>query len=133
MSREIKFRAWDKDREVMIGRAYPNNWENNKDEWYADIAYMDLCGIESFNGSSRYTLMQYTGLHDKSGKEIFEGDVVNVAHYADPVIVFWSEPHAQFRFGRRGAATQIDKTDWLFDTDSIEVIGNVHENPELLK
>ena len=65
----------------------------------------------NFGLNEKGILMQFTGLLDKNGKEIYEGDITNVG------IVEWD--HGQF-------------TERLYAPDDIEVIGNIYSNPELL-
>ena len=82
------------------------------------------------------------GLRDKNGREIYEGDVVNVHFYHEPdkmpVIgkVYWSAGLACFHIRGNDACTYSVsfKTggNWG-DTPAVEIIGNIHENPELLK
>ena len=74
--REIKFRAWDTERNLMIGSDYPDNWGTDKDEWYADVNQMDLVGIQNISTSPRFHVMQLIGLKDKHGKGIYEEDIV---------------------------------------------------------
>lgn len=116
MQREIKFRIWDKNDERMK---------------YADIEYFDdmigfRFGHRGFeeDDNNDIVIMQYSGLRDKNGKEIYEGDIVESPFTGDPVSVVWSEPFAQFTFG--GAEFNVEAK-----PSDIEIIGNVYENPEL--
>lgn len=76
-------------------------------------------------------LMQSTGLHDKNGKEIFEGDIVKMANDV------YSEPTYYEIVRHRGGAYRLESNQhgcelWLRHTNC-EVIGNIYENPELLE
>ena len=131
--REIKFRAWDKE----------------KKEWIKLTTKGSLCidgygqlikpnnGGETFDGD--YELLQFTGLTDKNGKEIFEGDIIDWESRNDLkkgiseivyryLIVF--EEGAFIGRGdiRIGSKIKLDG-DFL---ESFEIIGNIYENPELL-
>lgn len=82
-------------------------------------------------------LMQFTGLQDKNGKEIYEGDLIRVWNGSDgPMItsVIWSTENYGYRLLRLDGDTWHL---WQWDSDNdepgIEVIGNIHENPELLE
>ena len=108
MKREIKFRAWDK---IM------NKWMHPV--W--DIT-------NPFPINNGHEIMQFTGLTDKNGKEIYEGDICK---YKDELILWrWDELHCGFW------PRKIPASDWSFNTihtsANCEVIGNIHENPELL-
>ena len=77
------------------------------------------------------TVGQYTGLDDKNGKKIFEGDIVKILFedgtYEAGAVV-WSDANARYKFhSPDGAAYGIDRTVCM------EIIGNIHDNPELLK
>ena len=102
--REIKFRAWD----TTLKRLIP------KPRW--QTCYNDVNSI----------LMQYTGLKDKNGKEIYEGDIVKSNDHSIWVVK-WDCDYASFMiqsFGNRGLS-------WLMHITP-EVIGNIYENPELV-
>ena len=87
-------------------------------------------------------LMQYTGLHDKNGKEIYEGDIVlykdwEMAYegggndsFINKGIVEYCEDNCCYNVTERQT---VDITDVLYkDNEDLEVIGNIYDNPELL-
>lgn len=81
-------------------------------------------------GDDKCVLMQYTGLTDKNGKEIYEGDIVKSEQWTPEIYRVW--------FSRGGFCFSNDTTDIEYVNDAkyleqFEVIGNIYENPELLK
>ncbi|CDN24561.1 MULTISPECIES: YopX family protein [Lacticaseibacillus] len=119
MKREIKFRAWNKKDKVMVDVAAINFgpsglWSLIED---ADDAELQL--------ADSYELMQYTGLHDKNGREVYEGDIVK-NEYGKVMEVQYDPRSAAFGVG-----------DYYFGTigsgKTLEVIGNIFDNPELLE
>lgn len=116
--REIKFRAWDKLGKKME-RVYAIDF-NDAFGW-------DVCiTLNNYRKFAEVELMQFTGLKDKNGKEIYEGDIVNYTMFDDGERV---EKHViQWQEDR-------DVIGWslLPGDENVEVIGNKWENPELLE
>ena len=125
--REIKFRAWDKKNKAMF---YPQELIQ-LDRVYA--GYFDDSGCPKTD--ENIILMQYTGLKDKNGREIYEGDIVKYKGLLGRKkigIVKYIEEEALFAI----IENYTKDTLWSFDlscADDLEVIGNIYENPELLE
>lgn len=126
--REIKFRAW---RGEML------DWSKLDDSGLIEeIFSFHNPGYDS--AGNYYDIMQFTGLHDKNGTEIYEGDIVR-GDFRSPVgaVKFYTEDigscgccYEEFRgsgFAAYGGNAAI-----RLGGDECEVIGNIHENPELL-
>lgn len=81
------------------------------------------------------TVGQYTGLKDKNGKRIFEGDIVKSCEYGD---MFRVEYFGETNYPAFDCVPDVSETDcnglsFLVNTEGCEVIGNIHDNPELLE
>ena len=120
MSREIKFRAWYKpfgDRGVFPGRyVYGNK-------------------VISFHNMSpdKYELEQYTGLHDVNGIEIYEGDIVSASSGVPGDLEENITGEVKYEDGSYWVDSGSKGTRLWSETVFMKVIGNIHENPELLK
>lgn len=121
MTREIKFRAWDKENKIM--RYSTSNFQIYTDSPTTGFVFW-TDGYHQDWDSEEVELMQYTGLKDKNGNEIYEGDIVKNREWTGSVEF---DPNEGYFF--------TDKTDKLrYRINSFtEIIGNIYENPELLK
>ena len=131
--RTIKFRAWDKVRQKMY--MWDSVGDGLKDESYGDdwCVFKGLCEkVQEEN-----ELMQFTGLLDKNGKEIYEGDVLNMHAFTGSVE--YCENFGCFMVNHGKSLGFLSKDNGCYhDEDGIEIefyaseceiIGNVHEHP----
>ena len=121
--REIKFRAWDDLYKKMYGynSAWKLQWSDGR-MWDINLAeYLD-----------HIILMQYTGLKDSNGKEIYEGDIVFWPHMGETELyeVYYNEDEVHY-FAR--PINNLGETESYLDSTHMQIIGNIYENPELLK
>jgi uncharacterized phage protein (TIGR01671 family) len=123
MKREIKFRAWDGIRKEMF---YPYCLEHINGILTAKRYVTDE------NADVLTVLMQFTGLHDKSGKEIYEGDIIR-CNNTQIGEVLWEEHDACFNVNGYYDSSDDYPTMAFIEGQPFEVIGNIFENPELLK
>lgn len=130
--REYKFRAWNKNSKKMykIGQI-----TLEKGIWNYEPDNREYIGM-SIPYQPSFILMQYTGIKDKNGKEIYEGDIVKFRFKEDreefPDLIGYIEyqsTFAAFRIMSNQGSFKIDITEIKF----IEKIGNIYDNPKLLE
>lgn len=126
---EIKFRAWDKHSESMYDDL------NNLAVHFSGRIVCQT-GLNKLP-QHQYILMQFTGLLDKNGKEIYEGDILQIPDDYDTFgmnagniqeIYFKA---GGFRF--KPIHNPKARGCWLEDDGEFEIMGNIYQNPELLK
>ncbi|ENG4424255.1 hypothetical protein ABUD21_001018 [Listeria monocytogenes] len=134
--RAIEFRAWDKEvKEMDYNPSVIEIWQNKP--------INEQFRLES---EEKLVWMQYTGLKDKNGNKIFEGDIVtafsNINKYTDsfagdvePTFCFTSIvcDGACFKTTYKGEPSYVLNQNVSSLVKHMEVIGNIHENPELLE
>ena len=125
-----KFRAWHKElgRMMLIEIMYFFFFDNELEELELNDAVMNE-HITAY--PDEIELMQSTGLKDKNGKEIFEGDIVKMSKDVSVDTTYYEVVR------RRGGAYSLESKQhgcdlWIRHTDC-EILGNIYENPELLE
>lgn len=126
--RNLKFRAWDRIKRKMLYGVSPFDvhiTDENEPLLSLEYSKHDDCEFE-----------QYTGLKDKNGKEIYEGDILGGIWESG--FISWCEKCKQFQYHSAGIGCMACSGDvhWyeiVEDDGKLEVIGNIHENHELLE
>ena len=132
MQREIKFRAWIDDYQKYIIPSHLQECEGGTIHYFTDSERMGYYDLDN----PKNALEQFTGLHDKNGKEIYEGDILDSVLYN-----CWEYP--QVMYSNEKCAFGV-MTGWDWEpldfyyisqniVDDSEVIGNIHENGDLLE
>jgi uncharacterized phage protein (TIGR01671 family) len=106
MNREIKFRAWHLEDGML---------------------YFDLDNFIKDYHDQYGNIMQYTGLKDKNGNEVYESDIVQSDAWNYPFEVIFNNEKARFVCKLKTGLTQ------YIDGESLVVVGNIYETPQLLK
>ena len=125
--REIKFRTWDIENKKYI--------YDSKEDFYLTlesglVKYSGMAYDFYFEIKEKFIIEQFTGLHDKNGKEIYEGDVVSDgkeqgSHCVSGKHVVKFEKGGFFPFAIAG-------WEGTMSIEDCEIIGDIHQNPELI-
>jgi len=157
--REIKFRAWDTAKKIMYSAG-----ELGKDELCLNPDGRGFVNVSSadqrFSQYMRHIVpLQYTGLKDSKGKEIYEEDIIHTDDFSYGIfnaVVRWNEEEGMFAirtFSPSPKQIKMPNREWdrkhppcgsdgclyamwytpIGNQKGLEVIGNIHENPELLE
>ncbi|XZL50377.1 YopX family protein [Clostridium perfringens] len=141
MSRDIKFKIWDKEQKKFL----EINWEGEDTRHtkgkanicYSDRVYVTLSGYVNEDGwpyEVDADILQSTGLKDKNGKEIYEGDILintnksklNLGIENQKYLILYRALGFDLKPLFKGMALKFNYTD-------LKLIGNIYENPELLE
>lgn len=115
MNRPIKFRAWDEKNDIM------RDWQDISHEWT----------MWQLNEPIQAVFMQFTGLLDKNGREIYEGDICQIQTENTPHTAIVEFFEGSFCFKLSKYLLTVDELNRWRETT--EIIGNAYENPDLLK
>ena len=121
--RTTKFRAWLTESKYMI--------EHNIIDFNDFLHKTNLDGSINLSYCGDDILMQFTGLHDKNGKEIFEGEILYNNDRKENCVVKYDEEKAMFIVEYLESKDKF--TLWESISNLYYSVGNIHETPELLK
>ena len=135
--REIKFRAWDGNQMHDSPYFFEANFHSDSPRPYR--FYEDWIALED-GRNNPCEIMQFTGLKDKNGKEIYEGDIVKDLGYFERLTEEQAMDSgiAMIKYHQCGfiahyKGIELFSVEYIDFDDRFEIIGNIYENPELIK
>ena len=126
--REIKFRAWNRIENTMYYTHYKYSYHLHE---FAKLK--EFFGILDDVKDQFTDPMQYTGLKDNDGKEIYESDILEYKHTGEIVIVDWDSEIGCYIFDNENEKEQDVYICDMSLSNEYKIIGNKYENPELLE
>ena len=130
-----KFRVWDRLRKEMNYKVMVGNCDLNDENWTCPIIWIEERKKWLHFDDDYECIMHSTGLKDKNGKEIFEGDVVRQVRTqptTENEIIIGVVTMIEGAWLIMNDCEQLASKLWS-ETDENEIIGNIYENPELLE
>ena len=144
--RNIKFRFYDKENKTMNYCDLEDLCED--DYWFDSETEVWTALHDSNNEQEKFVAMQYTGLKDENGKEVYEGDIIEFSYdiFTGNFDTKVGKGIVEFIFGafyikpyeiEGEKIKDIENEEWFLlysvNEDDLEVIGNIYNNPELLE
>lgn len=132
--RMIRFRAWQKEQKKMYS---PETMSEDQltlmpdGRGFANISSTST-RLSAIDNNKRMIPLQYTGLQDKNGREIYEGDIIRDIEKLTWQVLY-NESEACFDIQNMDKKSRLQRIHLHSSFEDLEVIGNIYENPELIK